>query len=271
MQLAFDHLVHFVNRPEQAIVELRKVGLIASPGGQHEKWGSYNALCYFDLSYVEFLGLNSYEIASQVTDNDLIRQAVNALPSREGFARLALRTDCIDDAAERMRKLGLEVTGPFPGSRKRQDGTTVSWSMFFMKDKEPGLPLPFVIQWEQSDEERRRDLKERQVIQPHPIGAVTVRELAIAVRELEPAVDKWSRITDLHPGDVYEDEVLQAKCRKLSLPGGELVFCAPVGTGTVSERLNAAGEGPFLLRLSAPTAGKTLSLAGGLYQLIKVD
>jgi len=268
VRFAFDHLVHFVNRPEEAADKMREAGLFASPGGQHEKWGSYNALCYFDLSYVEFLGLNNYEIARQITDNDLIRQAVSDLPGKEGFARLALRTDRIEEAAERMRKMGFEVTGPFPGSRRRQDGTVISWSMFFMKDSKPGMPLPFVIQWEQSDEERRRDLVERRVIRPHPVGTVAVRELAFAVHELEPIVDQWSRITALNPGEIFEDEALQAKCRRLPLPGGELLFCSPAGAGLVSEQLNSRGEGPFLLRLSAPVEREPQNLAGGLYQFI---
>ncbi len=271
MHFAFDHLVHFVNSPQEAVEQMRRIGLYALLGGEHEKWGSCNALSYFDLSYIEFLGLNKPALAKTVTDNDLVRQAVHALPENQGFARIAIRTDNIEEAAAAMRQQGLEVTGPFAGSRKRDDGTTLIWSMFFMRDPHADeLPLPFVIQWGEGDEVRREDLRSRRVIAPHPAGAAAFRTLAFAVQELEVTAAKWSRLFNLPASEPFVDEHLQARCIEVTLSGGNLLFCSPHGAGTVSKRLAEKGAGPFLLRLSGTDrAGTSELLLGGTFEFTK--
>lgn len=269
MRFHFDHLVHFVNSPEETVKHLRCLGLHAVLGGEHEQWGTYNALCYFDLSYIEFLGVNKPDVARQVTDNDLIRQAAATLPASEGFARIALRTDAIEEAAEWMQKQGLAVTGPFAGSRKRQDGSVVRWSMFFVREEGAnGLHLPFVIQWGQPDEERKKDLQSRNVIFPHPAGPLAVAAVFFAVRDAEGAAEKWSRWFRLQRSGGYVDPDLQAQCVALELPGGNLVFCSPHGPGMVTEQLENRGEGPFLIRLTGSREKGIRPIRGGFYQFV---
>ncbi|MCC2683707.1 MAG: glyoxalase-like protein [Paenibacillaceae bacterium] len=263
----FDHLVQFTVSPELAVESMRQIGCRAVPGGEHEQWGSYNSLCYFDLSYIEYLGIKHPEKAGQVQDNDLIRQAHEALPACEGFARIALRTGRIEEEAERMRKLGLEVTGPFAGSRARADGTVIRWSMFFLKEpSEAGMPLPFVIEWGQDDAERRIDLQNRGVIGQHPAGPLVLRRVVFAVHELEATVDKWCRWFRLERGSVFDDREFHAKCIELMLPGGCLQFCAPSGPGIVAQQLQERGEGPFAVLLTGSDKAGTNTLMGGLYK-----
>jgi len=57
VEFSFDHLVHFVQNPLGAMEDAKKMGLHAFAGGNHEKWGTYNSLAYFGLSYIEFLGI----------------------------------------------------------------------------------------------------------------------------------------------------------------------------------------------------------------------
>ncbi|NGQ93579.1 VOC family protein [Brevibacillus sp. SYP-B805] len=266
MEFAFDHLVHFVNDPKRAAQLMRESGLHAVEGGRHTQWGSYNSLCYFDLSYIEFLGLDNPGLAKQVADNDLIRQATRELPAREGLARIAIRTGNIDEAAERIRVLGFRVTGPFPGSRTRDDGTVINWSMFFIRDEGSELPLPFVIQWGQSDQERRKDLEQRGVIRAHRLGQISLNQVAFAVRDLERTVQTWGRLFELEQGEAFFDPTMNAECRILKLRGGDLLFCRPVGEGVVSQVLHAAGERPFLVQLTGAANSQTLNLFGGMYQ-----
>jgi hypothetical protein len=270
VRFAFDHLVHFVHRPEQAVDQMRLHGLSAFLGGQHERWGTYNALSYFDLSYIEFLGVYNPELAGQVTDNDLVRQAVQELPHGERFARVAIRTDDIEAAAERMRSLGLSVTGPFPGSRKRADGSVLRWSMFFMSGKDGDeLPLPFVIQWGESDERRRAGLIEQGAIGAHSAGPLRLRQVAFAVRDADAAAEKWGRLFQLPLGDPCYDETLKARCREIRLPGGHLAFCSPAEPGPTSDYLASKGAGPFFLRLSGAKTPGIYHLLGGYYQFIE--
>jgi hypothetical protein len=262
----FDHLVHLAAAPEHAVEAMRRLGCNAVPGGEHEQWGTYNSLCYFDLSYIEFLGIKNPEIAGRVEDNDLIRQAHKTLPAGEGFARLALRTGRIEEEAERLRKLGLEVTGPFAGSRARLDGTVIRWSMFFLKEPEgTGMPLPFVIEWGQEDADRRADLHKRGVIGRHPAGPLVMRRVVFAVHELEATADRWCRWFRLERGPVLDNQEFHAKCIELMLPGGNLLFCAPSGLGIAAQRLKERGEGPFAVQLTGSDKAGTYSLNGGLY------
>jgi hypothetical protein len=263
----FDHLVQFTASPELAVESMRQIGCHAVPGGEHEQWGSYNSLCYFDLSYIEFLGIKHPGMAKQVQDNDLIRQAHEALPASEGFARIALRTGRIEEEAERMRRLGLEVTGPFAGSRERTDGTVIRWSMFFLKERGgDGMPLPFVIEWGQDDAERRNDLRKRGVIGRHPAGPLVMRRVVFAVHELEETVDKWSRWFRLERGSAFDNQEFHAECVELKLPGGNLSFCAPSGPGIVARQMQERGEGPFAVQLTGGAKAGTYTLMGGLYQ-----
>ena len=53
----FDHLVHFVENPNEAIEVLKEKGIHAIKGGEHQNGQTYNTLSYFDLSYIEFIGV----------------------------------------------------------------------------------------------------------------------------------------------------------------------------------------------------------------------
>jgi hypothetical protein len=269
MRFVFDHMVHFVHQPKQAIDQMNLHGMSAFLGGEHERWGTHNALTYFDLSYIEFLGVYKPELAGQVTDNDLVRQAVEQLPYSERFARVAIRTDDIETAAERMRGLGLSVTGPFPGSRKRADGSVLRWSMFFMREEgRDGLPLPFVIEWGENDEHRRSGLIEQGAIGTHPAGPLCLQQVAFAVHDEDSAAAKWGSLFQLPIGDTFLDETLKARCREIRLPGGHLLFCSPAKPGMTSDYLASKGEGPFLLRLSGAKTPGIHNLLGGYYQFV---
>jgi hypothetical protein len=270
MRFAYDHLVHFVNHPEQAIDQMKLHGMVAFLGGKHELWGTYNALSYFDLSYIEFLGVYNSELAEQVTDNDLVRQAMEQLPYGERFARLAIRTDDIEAAAERVRGLGLSVTGPFPGSRERADGSVLRWSMFFMNEEGGnGLLLPFVIEWGENDELRRSGLIEQgAIIGSHPAGPLSLQQVVFAVHDEDTAAAKWGSFFQLPVGDSFLDRTLKARCREIQLPGGNLLFCSPSEPGMTSDYLASKGEGPFLVRLSGAKLLGIHNLLGGYYQFV---
>ena len=83
MNFTFDHLVWFYKNPEYAINPLSAKGIHAVKGGRHESWGTYNSLSYFDLSYIEFLGIDHLSIAEQHNENRLVTQIVQQLGRRK--------------------------------------------------------------------------------------------------------------------------------------------------------------------------------------------
>jgi Glyoxalase-like domain len=264
----FDHLVHLVHSPKKAMQAARECGIHAVEGGSHSDWGTANTLCYFDLSYIEYLGVENPSVAEKARGNPLVRQALEDLATGEGPARIALRTDNLEEAARLLKEQGWKVAGPFPGSRTRPDGTVLRWSLLFPEGPADELPPPFLIQWEQTDEERRKDLKQRGAIAPHSAGDLRLNHVAFAVRDLGRAAE-WEKGFGLKPGKEYVDKVLNAVCRELLLTGGDLLFCAPIGDGPVARVLQTRGERPFLVTFSGAERDEDWRIFGGVYRFFR--
>ncbi|MFM1651993.1 VOC family protein [Brevibacillus sp. B_LB10_24] len=269
--LSLDHLVHFINsHPETAVQEMQRLGLHAVAGGRHETWGTYNSLCYFGLTYLEFLAIEDRQRAAEVRDNGLIRQIAADLPENEGLSRIALRTGDIAGLASQLTSMGLTVTGPVPGSRTRSDGSVIRWQMLFAEGERErdGLPLPFFIQWGEGDDDRRQDLTDRGIIAQHPAGSLRMEYVACAVQQLEETAVRWQEWFGLEPGVPYTDCELNAACQALRCDGGDILLCSPLGEGIVAQTLAERGERPFLVRFSgkARSSAKHLVL-GSFYQL----
>lgn len=268
MEFSFDHLVHFVQNPQEAVEEMKRMGIYAFAGGNHEKWGTYNSLSYFGLSYIEFLGIRDrMKAEAAAIDHDLTKQAVSLLPHIQGFNRIALRTNQIEKIADKAQRLGYRIDGPVDGERTRDDGVTLRWKMLFIKDDHSELPLPFIIQWDQSDEERRLDLDEK--INGHSVGKVEVQDLVFAVHDVERQTETWSHLFGLKKSDPYRDEDLNATCVQLSLNGGNLTFASPSGSGFLSDYMDQHGEGPFLLRLNGEQSFPTQEILGSYFQVLE--
>ena len=266
MQLSFDHLVHFVHRPPGEAARLfQEAGFHAVAGGRHTHWGTWNSLSYLGLSYVEFLAVEETAVAKQ-SDNPLIRQLVGEAERGEGFGQIVLRTRQMDAWVERFQSLGLKVTGPVAGSRTRDDGKILQWRMLFAEDPHSARQMPFLIEWSETDEERKADLTQRGIIAPHPNGATELQAVGYAVSDLEAAAADWTRWFGLPSQAVFDDEQMGARCLTFSLPGGNIVLCEPQQDGWAKRMLQSRGERPFFARVGAAKAlHESHSICGGTY------
>ncbi len=73
----------------------------------------------------------------------------------------------LEELAVKFSKHGIHTIGPFEGKRMRKDGRLLEWKMLFIKQEENGPKLPFFIQWNETDEERRNDLRNIGTITEH--------------------------------------------------------------------------------------------------------
>ncbi|WP_339166244.1 VOC family protein [Brevibacillus sp. FSL L8-0520] len=267
MKLSFDHLVHFLYRPPlEASDRLKKAGFHTVAGGRHESWGTYNSLSYFGLSYVEFLAVEFPDIAASA-ENPLVRQLVAEATVGEGMGQLAFRADEIERWAERFEQRGYQVTGPLPGSRKREDGTFIQWKMLFAEGAEKQRRIPFLIQWDESDEARVNDLTRRGMIAPHENGSQEIAYIALATGNLDEAARDWQEWLGLVAGEEFADERLQAKCRRIQCDGADLLLCQPMGAGVTRDALSTRGERPFLIRFAGPGSSvHSAGIFGGNYE-----
>ncbi|MDQ0201528.1 VOC family protein [Neobacillus ginsengisoli] len=268
MQFSFDHLVWFFKKPEEAIPLLKHRGIHGVIGGRHESWGTYNSLIYFGLSYIEFLGIENLLIAEKHEDNRLVTQIVEQLSkeNREGPARIAVRTDQIEELAVKLKEEGFTVYGPLPGERVRADGQVIRWSLLFPEYAANKLSPPFFIQWEKTDEGRFSELKEQGLIGSHNTGNSKFESVGFVVHNLDQTIKTWGKLFNLNPSGDFIDSTINARCRKLELPGTKLLFSEPLGEGLAKKVLKEKGESPYLVTLTETNQSHIFEMLNGYWR-----
>ncbi|PLR96510.1 VOC family protein [Bacillus sp. T33-2] len=194
----WDHTVHNVNDLKVALETFKEHGLIAFKGGSHKQWGTYNALSYFGLTYIEFLGIEDPELVEKANVFDVVaKDAFKMLPLHEAFSRVAIRTDNIDETAALLKNHQLKLSSIIDGKRLNAQGQLIEWRMMTIDGDFQGLLYPFFIQWKGSDAERLKKLTESGIIQPHPAGKITLRDAVFHVSEPAAVADHWKKVFGL--------------------------------------------------------------------------
>jgi hypothetical protein len=139
-----DHLVYATLDVEATLRDLgASMGVSAAAGGQHPSWGTRNALLALGpRMYLEIVG----------PDPSLPRPAgkrpfgLDTL-SAPRLATWACRGEDLPGIVEAAGRLGVGLGDVRPGSRKRPDGSALSWTMTdLMSGREDGI-VPFFIDW----------------------------------------------------------------------------------------------------------------------------
>ncbi|MGH3144242.1 MAG: VOC family protein [Rubrobacter sp.] len=242
----FDHLVIAVSDLEGAVGAYRSLGFDVSPGGRHEHRGTHNALIRFrGLDYVELLGVYDAETAVQSGLNGRTLADFVGDDRAGGLVGHCYATDDIEREAERARAAGVEMVGPFEMSRARPDGRTLDWRLTVPVDVPWRRRWPFIIQWDDPDEERLAV----EGVGTHANGATSVVGVSVAVRDLEEATDLYSVLFESYPHSEDEVHDLSAIRASFDVSGFGIDLLAPTGEGPVSEALQRDGEGPFEARI----------------------
>ena len=220
------------------------LGFDVHPGGHHTGQGTYNALIRFGLDYIELFSVYDENEArlSQHAHN-----IVEFLVQREdGLVGYALATTDIQQEAEHFRNSNLDALGPFAMQRKRLDGHLLTWSLLLPHGVAWGQPWPFLIQWDIPDEQRLAWEEPG----THLNGVIGCKGIAVAVRNLESAIDLYHRQLGLEL--VRRDVVPALDAQRATFRVGtfEIDLLSPDGEGLVQHQLNTIGERPFELRLA---------------------
>lgn len=269
MHLQFDHIIHFMKRPEDGMERLKQEGIHAVRGGVHEKRGSYNTLSHFGLSYVEMLGIFDERLFRETKATDLSFspfQEIERNGFREGFAKICLRTDDLHALANKLQSHGIETNGPVPLSRKTPDGKLLEWELLYAGGHDGELPLPFFIDWGVTDEARYESLKTDGVIAEHPAGSLELAEITFLVRDGKAVSSLWQTLFELEAMPEYVDEGLKARCYPMKLKDVTFVFASPE-EGELKDVLEAKGEHPYRVVLTGANEERTITMRGGTYEL----
>ena len=160
-----------------------RTGVRAAPGGVHPDRGTSNALLSLgDRHYLEIM-------APDPNANAVQAWAARQLEALKGLTnpRLmgwAVHPNDIDSLAKKFRESGLEILGPWPGSRTRPDGRTVSWKSFSLADDRHGL-LPFFIEWGKDSIHPSSDAPTGCHIERFALAASDAEELSKKLRRIE--------------------------------------------------------------------------------------
>ncbi|WP_019912716.1 VOC family protein [Paenibacillus sp. HW567] len=195
--LKWDHLVHYVNDLDQPVEIFGEFGLVAFRGGSHKDWGTYNALSYFGLTYLEFLGIENLELARATEHNVVVRDAVTVLPEHEVLSRVVLRTDDIEAIEASLKAAGLALSPIIDGRRLDNEGRLIEWRMMTIDGGFQGLVYPFIIQWNGTDAERLERLTASGIIQPHPAGTAEIVRAVFHVSDPAAAAGHWGELFGL--------------------------------------------------------------------------
>ncbi|WP_099363191.1 VOC family protein [Fredinandcohnia onubensis] len=251
MDIRFDHVVHYVNDPFEAMTAFRLLGFHTAKGGNHEIWGTYNTLCYFkNLAYIEWIGINHLEVTKEGS-HPFSRHLYEDFKRGEGLSQIAFRTNSIDQTNQELTQKGIKTIGPFPGSRMRPDGSLLQWSMLFIDLTQP---MPFFIEWGDDDKVREQELIEKEVYVP---DSKSISFIAYAVEQAENLADIWAK-------------VLNGTVDNSTIPGTEQkaikVHFDTIDVYFISLKEHPRGERPFLVGIE-PKAQKEISLHGAKYLL----
>ncbi|KWX86343.1 hypothetical protein AMQ83_19450 [Paenibacillus riograndensis] len=193
----WDHLVHYINNLDNVVEVFGEKGLIAFKGGSHKDWGTFNTLSYFGLTYIEFLGIESPELARSTGYNLVVQDAVAALPEHEVLSRVVIRTDDIEEMAASLTAAGLSLSPIMDGKRLDMSGSLIEWRMMTIAGDFGGLVYPFIIQWKGTDEERLARLTASGIVRPHPAGRAEIRRAVFRVPDPAAAAGHWADLFGL--------------------------------------------------------------------------
>lgn len=255
----FDHLVIAVSDLDRAIDSYRSLGFEVFAGGRHEHRGTHNALIRFGgLDYVELLGVYDAERAVESGLNG--RTLAEFVEGRDGgLVGHCYATDDIEAEAARAREAGIEMVGPFEMRRARPDGRTLTWRLTVPVDVPWRRRWPFIIQWDDPDEERRAV----EGVGSHVNTASAVVGVSVAVRDLREATELYSVLFGSEPRGMDEVPELAAARASFEVRGFGIDLLSPTGDGPVGEALERDGEGPFEARIRVEDLAAARALVPG--------
>jgi hypothetical protein len=259
MTLYFDHIVHQVQSPENMKVFLNKRHIHTVNGGQHTMWGTYNTLSYFGLSYIEQIAVYDHALFEEAAKLPYsLHYTFKQDNECYGFSRIALRTTKIEEEAQRLRALGLEVYGPDACSRTRPDGSVVEWKLLHFGKQEQGIDFPFFIEWADGDEERYAQLETSGALKT--TQNISMESVQFYVQDARATAKIWQEVLQLSEPEVHSEFI------SLHLPNIRLDFYEEAAATKMM--LGRKCEGPFGVTLRDTDRTKeTLISPGAFYWL----
>lgn len=224
--MKLDHVVYFSRRsPEEIVLAQEKIGRHAVIGGRHEQWGTQNALLYLRNAYVEWLSVEDQELA-RLADHPLTSLLLHDLASGEGWGTLCISVENLRQFDKEIRKKNFNTSGVIHAQRKTPNGAVRKWKMLFIDEPvSHQLPLPFFIEWEETEKVRFETLRKEKIILPSN-ELLELTDCVFHVKDPSKESAKWATLLSKEMGD----------SNQITLPNAVLKFAH--GNGHGNQRLS---------------------------------
>jgi len=190
-----DHAVIAVRDLDIAIKDYHDLGFTVIRGGVHANRATHNALIAFaDGTYLELLAGTGESPLPDLIDFSMLLQ------TGEGLVGFALRSDDLDADATRLKAHGVAVGEVIPGERRREDGTVIRWKLAQLAE---GF-APFLIQ---DITPREWRVPADAMVTMHPNGAVGMRGVGIAVREMAVIKARYVTLLGISPQLISQNRI----------------------------------------------------------------
>jgi catechol 2,3-dioxygenase-like lactoylglutathione lyase family enzyme len=230
MDLTVDHVPIARSDLDALTAEFERLGLAPEYGGEHDNGVTHMSVVGFpDRSYVELIAAKPAD-----PDPEFPFWPEHVLGDA-GPAAWCVRVDDVRAEARRLIDAGVPVSGPWYGSREREDGSLVEWDRVEFGGDDVRRVLPFAI-------EDRTPLAQRVPV-TEPEGPLTgVGAVVVAVPDLDDAVDLFRRAYRL-PRPVVADRS-EFGATVAGLPGQPVFLAEPHDGSRLADRLDRFGPGP---------------------------
>lgn len=254
MLLGLDHVVIAVSDLSAGMARLEStLGLTVIEGGEHPGAGTHNAVARFGAEYLELISVhNPVEARATAARRNLLE----FLDRGEGLLGYALASDDLErDVAEASAR-GLQLEGPVPGSRKRPDGSVISWKKAGVPGDPWGRKLPFLIQHETSIEERRSWAPK----EGHRLGTTGIPLLSVAVNDLDGSADAYRRLLGEPPEVVEEVPALPARRARFQVGCFRVELLQPMAKdGGLADFVRREGDALFMVSFAVPDVDRAVA------------
>lgn len=249
MLISLDHIIIGVHDLEAAAQQFsHRLGLLPSGGGIHPVGGTANRIIVIGDTYLELIAVYKPEEAQES-----IRQR---LERGEGYLNCVFASDDIISDCQLMRQRGVSLLGPTPGSLLSVDGRSRAWMRADIERPDLAQHYPFLIQHDSSGEERRQRLAGWSSPPEHPLGAVKVLSVTLAVENLVEASQRFSHIYGLQPSRPFSaaSQGLGAHVVSFPLRSGQFFELASPsfeekGPNALRDHLESFGESMYRMTL----------------------
>lgn len=254
MLLGLDHVVIAVHDLDAAGRQLgHALGVTVTPGGIHPNVGTQNSIIRFGVEYIELISVRD---ETEAASSDRSRVVIESLRRGDGLLGYALGSDGLDaDMAEAAGR-NIRLTGPISGSRRRPDGSVMTWQQAYVANDPYGHVLPFLIQHGASVQERRRWAPP----QGHPLRVTGIPLLSVAVGNLETSIESYRHLLGTAPEVVEEVPALPALRARFVVGNFRTELLQPTTSTTgLAEFVRGNGDGLFMITLAVEDLDQAVS------------